>query len=289
MNIVFLNGEYMAPSEAKISPMDRGFLFGDGIYEVIPSYGGKFVGLELHLQRMFQGLAHIDLEHHFTIEEFNGICEHLAMQNGAGNLGIYIQISRGTSPVRQHGFTDDLVPTVFAYAFEIPPMPDADDKNRHFYKVNTQVDARWQKRHIKSTSLLGNVLHYQNSKDAGFDETLLFNDANELTEAAACNVFIVKDNVIYTPLLDNQKLPGITRAMIINIVKQYSDISLVEGVITRSEVEAADEIWITSSSKQIAPVCQLDSAPVGNGSDYPVWYQVQTLFSQHMFDDTSVS
>lgn len=282
MSIVFLNGEYMAAQDAKISPMDRGFLFGDGIYEVIPSYQGRFVGLALHLERMFGGLKAIGLEHEFTDSMFKEICQTLVEKHGCGNLGIYIQISRGTSPVRQHGFSDDLKPTVFAYAFEIPAMPDADEP--HFYKVNTQVDARWQKRHIKSTSLLGNVLHYQNSKEAGFDETLLFNDQEQLTEAAACNVFIVKDKVIYTPSLDHQKLPGITRAMIIDVVVKHSEFELVEGIVTKEAVLSADEIWITSSSKQLAPVAQLDESIVGDGQTYPVWYQVQQLFTQHLFD-----
>lgn len=282
MSVVYLNGQYMASEAAKISPMDRGFLFGDGIYEVVPSYGGRFVGLTLHLERMFSGLKAIGIKPSLSINAFKTICTELAEQNGNGNLGIYIQISRGAAPVRQHGFSDALMPTVFAYAFEIPPMPNADTP--HFFKVNTQVDARWQKRHIKSTSLLGNVLHYQTSKEAGFDEALLFNHDDELTEAAACNVFVVKDSVIKTPLLDNQKLPGITRAMIIDVVVNHSDYTLEEGVISRAEVVAADEIWITSSSKQIAPVNQIDDSQIGDGKTYPVWYHIQQLFTRHLFD-----
>ncbi|MBU2916803.1 MAG: D-alanine transaminase [Psychrosphaera sp.] len=284
MSTVFLNGEYMAPEDAKISPMDRGFLFGDGIYEVIPSYDGKFVGFALHFERLLNGLAAIRLTNTFTEAEFREICTQLVSKNGKGNLGVYIQISRGPAPVRQHGFSDDITPTVFIYTFEIPPMPNVDAGNTKFYKVNTQVDTRWQNKHIKSTSLLGNVMHYQTSKDAGFDETLLFNTHGELTEAAACNVFIVSGNKILTPQLDHEKLPGITRAMVIDVVNKHSTFELEERVISFDEVINADEVWITSSSKQVAPVGLLNDQVVGDGKTYSVWYQVQSLFTKHLFD-----
>ena len=283
MSVVYLNGEYIAPEAARISPMDRGFLFGDGIYEVIPSYAGKFLGFALHAARLYDGLSALQIPLEYSVNDLKAISERLIAQHEGESLAVYIQISRGASAVRQHGFEVDMKPTVFIYAFPIPPPPCANAPGRG-YRVNTQQDKRWANRHIKSTALLGNVLHYQDAKAQGFDETLLFNGQQELTEAAACNVFIVKDGVIYTPELDQQKLPGITRAMIISMVHQYSDIPLKEQVVTKSQVMDADEVWVTSSSKQLAWVAQIDDKelpPVGPNS---IWYQVQSLFTKHQFD-----
>lgn len=284
MSIVYLNGDYMPAEQAKISPMDRGFLFGDGIYEVVPSYDGKFVGFGPHIERMFKGLAAVEIKHDFTVETFKDICDKLCVQNGKGNLGIYIHISRGADTKRFHAYPVGIKPTVFAYAFEIPPAPTADISKAKTYKVVSHQDLRWHRCNIKSTALLGNVMHYQQSHQAGCDETLLFNDLNELTEASSCNAFIVKDGVIITPELDNQKLPGITRLVLLDILRQHSDIQIEERVITKQEVESADEIWLTSSTKQVGAVIELDGKPVGEGKIGAVWQQAQSLFSAHQFD-----
>ncbi|NVK25099.1 MAG: D-amino acid aminotransferase [Gammaproteobacteria bacterium] len=284
MSIVYLNGEYMPAHEAKISPMDRGFLFGDGIYEVVPSYGGQFVGFEPHMTRMFDGLAAIEIQHEFSLEYFRDVCQTLCEKNGNGNLGIYIHISRGTDVKRHHAYPKDVRPTLFAYTFDIPAAPSADIEKAKTYKVNTHQDLRWQRCNIKSTALLGNVMHYQHGHAAGCDETLLFNADNQLTEASSCNAFIVKDGVVLTPNLDSQKLPGITRLILLDILKKYSDIKVEERIITRAEVDNADEIWITSSTKQVGAVVELDGKPVNGGKIGPVWQQAQSLFSTHQFD-----
>jgi D-alanine transaminase len=132
--------------------------------------------------------------------------------------------------------------------------------------------------------LLGNVLHYQHGHERGYQETLLFNADDELTEAAACNVFVVKDGVVATPLLDHQKLPGITRYMLLDILRRHSDIPVQERVIPRSEVDAADEIWLTSSSKEVAPVVAIEDRPVGSGDIGDLWLRAQELFAQHRYD-----
>lgn len=283
MSVVYLNGEYLTSEDARISPMDRGFLFGDGIYEVIPSYGGQFLGFTLHIERMLKGLDALQITFHYSIEQLRQICHRLVEEYSGDDVGVYIHVSRGVSEVRHHGFDHDMKPTVFIYAFSIPAAPNVLFPGPG-YKVNLQQDKRWAHRHIKSTALLGNVMHYQQAKQTGYDETLLFNDQNELTEAAACNVFIVKDGVIYTPGLDNQKLPGITRAMIISIVHQYSNIAIKEQVVSKEQVLAADEIWITSSSKQLAWVSQVGERKLPKVNEESIWYQVQTLFTKHQFD-----
>ena len=286
MAIVYLNGDYMPASEAKISPMDRGFLFGDGIYEVVPSYNGRFVGLAPHIERLFNGLTAIGITPNFEPRSIREVAQRLMLENnpdGMTDLAVYIHVSRGADIKRDHAFPTGLTPTLFAYTFEIPPFDSGQDKIKT-YRVNTQMDLRWHRCNIKSTALLGNVLHFQKGKAAGFDETLLFNQQDELTEAAACNVFIVKNGRISTPSLDSQKLPGITRLLLIRILKDYGKIVIEEGVITRQQVMAADEVWLTSSTKGVAPVVIIDAHQVGNGQPGPFCIKARALFDQHKFE-----
>ena len=283
MSTVYLNGEYLPMDEARISPMDRGFLFGDGVYEVVPSYGGRSVGLAPHLARMRDGLEGIALPYVVDDDEWRDIMDRLTRENGNGDLGVYIQISRGANPRRHHAFPEATEPTRYAFAFEIPPAPVADKALAPRYRVAATRDLRWQRCNIKSTSLLGNVLHYQHGHERGYDETLLFNAEDELTEAAACNVFIVQGNRVSTPPLDHQKLPGITRQLLLDILRRHSSLVVEERTVTREEVENADEVWLTSSSKEIAPVVAIDGQPVGSGDIGDAWLEAQGLFSEHKF------
>lgn len=288
MTTVFLNGEFMLAEEAKISPMDRGFLFGDGIYEVIPTCGGKTVGFERHFQRMDSGLAAIGLNLGWELDKWREIVDKLIAQNGSGNLGIYIQVSRGVAAKRNHAFPPDTTPTVFVTCFEIPAALEKtqidNPKTIKGFRVFSEEDQRWKRCNIKTTSLLGNVLHYQHAKDQQVDEVLLYNQDNELTEASTCNVFIVKGNSIYTPPLDSQILPGVTRAMIIDILHDNTELRVIESTISMDLVNDADEIWISSSTKEIGPVVELDGKPVGSGKPGKLWQIAQNAFCQHKFN-----
>lgn len=284
MTTVFLNDAYMPMEEAKISPMDRGFLFGDGIYEVIPSYDGKLVGFGPHIDRMIDGLAALEIKHDLTHQKLREICENLIEKSGGGNLGIYIHVSRGADTKRFHAYPDNVPATVFAYAFDIPAANVPDKSKVKGYKVGVTQDKRWQRCNIKSTALLGNVMHFQQGYSKGYNEILLHNANNELTEAGACNAYIVKDGVVITPPLDNQVLPGITRLMLLDILRKHSDIKIEERAVTMDEVASADEVWITSSSKEIAPVVEVDGKPVGNGEIGDVWLAAQTLYTEHKFE-----
>jgi len=284
MSTVYLNGAWMPMQDARISPMDRGFLFGDGIYEVIPCYGGRPVGFAPHLARLRDGLQAISLPFEARDEEWRDIIAELSKRNDGENLGIYIQISRGAAERRHHAMPDNIEATRFAFAFELPSPPVADKLRAPRYTVSVTRDLRWQRCNIKSTSLLGNVLHYQHGHERGFQETLLFNSRDELTEAAACNVFVVHDGVISTPPLDHQKLPGITRYMLLDILRRHSNLPVEERVILRSEIDTADEIWLTSSSKEVAPVVAVEDHPVGTGEVGDLWLRAQELFVQHRYD-----
>ena len=284
MNTVFLNGNYLPIEEAKISPLDRGFLFGDGIYEVIPSYSGKMVGFQAHINRMNDGLAAIGINLNWHDSQWLALCENLSTKNGAGALGFYLHVSRGSDTKRFHGFPKNVSPTVFAMAFDIPvhKTPSLATIGKGYALTSTE-DLRWQRCHIKSTSLLGNVLHFQTGYEAGSQETLLFNRKTELTEASASNIFIVKNGIISTPVQDNQILPGVTRRLVIDILAKEGSLMVEERTITMDEVRKADEIWITSSSKEIAPVTYLDGVAVGKGVVGPMWLKAASLYSQHKY------
>jgi D-alanine transaminase len=233
---------------------------------------------------MSQGLEDIGISTGWTEKQWLDLCLKLIQENGAENLGIYLQISRGAYETRAHRFPDKITPTIFAFCFEIPPAPVADKSLAKTYTVSTARDIRWDRRDIKSTSLLGNVLHYQQGVEQGNQEILLYNDKNELTEASSCNAFIVKNGTIATPPLDHQKLPGITRQILIDILRNDGKIAIEERVVSMQEVADADEVWITSSSREIAPVIAVDSVPVGDGQVGDIWLAAQSLFSSNRFN-----
>ncbi len=284
MSTVYLNGVYLPMAEARISPMDRGFLFGDGIYEVIPSYDGRLVGFAPHMARMQDGLDAIEIALQVDQDNWRTICGELINRNGGGNLGIYVHVSRGADTRRHHAYPTGIEPTVFAFTFEIPPAPQADKSAVSPYSVVTTEDLRWRRCNIKSTALLGNVMHFQQGYTGAHTETILYNQQHEITEASACNVFVIKDGVVATPLLDYQKLPGITRLMLLEILRRDGSIPVEERVVTLEELRAADEIWLTSSTKELAPVVTVDGAPVGNGEVGDVWLAAQRLYTAHKFD-----
>lgn len=284
MSIVYLDGEYLPMEEAKISPMDRGFLFGDGIYEVVPSYASRMVGFKPHIARMQDGMAAIDIKLDWHEDRWRDVCEQLIERNGCGNLGIYLHVSRGADTKRYHAYPEGVEPTIFAFVFDIPPSPVADKATATHYSVTTTPDLRWKRCNIKSTALLGNVMHFNQGYQGGNNETILYNSDGELTEASACNVYVVKDGKIVTPETDHQILPGITRLLLLKILQADGNLHIAEGPVTLDELHNADEVWISSSTKEIAPVVTLDGQPVGDGSVGDVWLAAQRLFSEHKYD-----
>jgi len=284
MSIAFLNGSYMPIEEVKISPLDRGFLFGDGIYEVIPSYHGKTVGFGPHIARMNDGLNAVEIKLNWSDDEWRELCTTLCEKNGNGNLGIYLHVTRGADTKRHHAYPTDIEPTVFAYTFEIPEPPVPNRNTIKPYTCSTAHDLRWHRCNIKSIALLGNVMHFQQGHIKGDGEVLLYNDNDELTECGACNAFVVKDGVVATPPLDSQILPGITRALALKVLREDGSIPVEERIVTMDEVRNADEIWIASSSKELAPVVKLDGNPVGDGKVGEVWEAAAKLYQAQKFD-----
>ncbi len=278
MSIVYLNGDFMPIEDAKISPLDRGFLFGDSIFEYIPYFKDRPVGFDLHIQRMLEGLSKIQIKIEPT--DWRGILDQIISKNEGDELAVYIQVSRGADKKRAHQFPTNVSPTVFIMTQPIAKETAPNIDTAKTYSVLTSLDKRWKHCDIKSTSLLGNVLHFQSGYENKKDENLLFNGEGYLTECSACNVFVIKGNKIATPILDKQILPGVTRRLVINAIYSSDEYSIEERNVSLEEAKSADEIWITSSSKQIAPVIELDGEAVGYGKVGPAWEVCSKLFDK---------
>ena len=279
MTIAFLNGDYLPLEEARISPLDRGFLFGDGIYEMIPVLDGRPIGFSLHFERMREGLNAVGINLQWTLEQWREVCGQLIEKNGAGNLAVYLQVSRGADTKRHHAYPVGVTPTVFGFASELSVSAEIKP-----LKISAAEDQRWRRCNIKSTALLGNIIHFQKGQDEGRDETLLYNAAGDVTEGSAANAFIIKDGAAATPPLDNQVLPGITRLMLLDMLRKDGSVQIEERVVSMQEARAADEIWLTCSSKGVLPVVELDGKPVGSGNPGPVWETAQRIFTEKKFD-----
>lgn len=276
--IVYLNGEFVAAEDAKISVFDRGFLFADGIYEVIPVFQGQTFGLEGHLARLDQSLNAIGIKPFKTVEQWAELFSRLISENGAGNLALYVQITRGVQSTRQHNYPEDLIPSVFAMVQPVTaPLTDVTQSQA----INAVVlnDNRWTRCDIKSTSLLPNILLKQQAQDAGAQEAVLIRDG-KVTEAAAANVFVVKDGVIMTPPKSSMILAGITRDLIVKLAHQHH-IACEEREISEAMLRNAEEIWISSSTREIVPVAMLDGQKVGDALPGPVWTHMARCYQEY--------
>jgi D-alanine transaminase len=264
-SLCYLNGDFSPVCDAKVSVLDRGFIFGDGVYEVLPAYNGHIFRLEEHLARLGRSLAELRIPNPLSKEAWRQIAQRLiddlANTTGAPNQLIYIQVTRGVAP-RDHVMLPGLKPTVFVMCGEMK-LASAAQRTQGVACV-TASDFRWEKAHIKSTSLLGAVFARQISADAGALETVMFR-GDFLSEAAASNVWLVKDGVVMGPPKDNLVLEGIRFNLIEDICREQG-IPFELRRITRAEVLDADELMLSSATKEVLPVTLLDGAPVGHGA-----------------------
>lgn len=258
---VFLNGKFMPLEDAHISPLDRGFIFGDGVYEVIPFYKGRALRLREHLQRLQRSLNALEIGNPYLAEEWEASIGALVQHNGGGNIAVYIQVTRGVAK-RDFAPTKGVTQTVFMMANPLP-TPKREVYERGISCVSLD-DNRWLRCHIKSTALLGAVMLKHESNNEGADEALLFRDGY-LTESSASNIAAVKNGVILCPPLDNLILPGITYELMIELARN-AGIPLEIRRVSRAEVNTADELWILSSTKEVVPITTLDDKPVGHGT-----------------------
>jgi len=275
MSKVFLNGKLLPIEDAKVSVLDRGFVFGDGVYEVVPVYSRVPFRLEEHLARLERSLAAVSIRNPYSRAEWRDILLKVVDKQPFEDQGIYFQVTRGAAK-RDHAFPKDVEPTVFMMANPLVNPPQA-QVERGGAAVSAP-DNRWLRCDIKSISLVGNVLLRQLSAEVEAAETILFRDG-KLTEASASNVFIVRGGVIYSPPKSNLILPGITYDVITELARA-DKLPLEFKAITEDEVRSADEVWVTSSSKEVFPIVTLDGRQIGNGKPGPVFRRMYQLYQE---------
>jgi D-alanine transaminase len=278
MSTVYLNGEYVPAEAAKVSAFDRGFLFGDGIYEVVPIYRGRLHRWSLHLARLRRSLAAIALNCSNSDVELEQIAQQLLQRNALENASLYLQISRGgVVDQRDHFFTAGCTASVFAY---VTPWPQAlDGPERPALSAITVPDLRWQRCDIKSVNLLANVLARQQAREAGADEAILTRDGEAL-EGSSSNLYVVRDGVVITPPEQSRMLSGITRAVILKLAEQHR-VPVQQRAIAVDELNSADEVWISSSLRELRRISRLDGAEL----NYKASVALYPKFAQWFHED----
>lgn len=277
MSIVYLNGTYLPLEDARISVLDRGFLFADGVYEVIPAYGGHLLRLQEHLRRLQSNLDAIRMDNPLSNTQWQAILQRLLDENPGEDQSIYLQVTRGVAATRNHAFPEVVTPTVFVMATQLSAVNK--EQLRPGVAAITLDDIRWKACNVKSISLLGNILLRQQAHDKNAAEAILINDGKAV-EGAASNVFMVKDGVLITPPTSHCLLPGITRDLILELA-QNNQMPCAERDISAQQLATADEVWLTSSTREIMPVIELDGQPVANGEAGPIWEKMIDIYQQY--------
>jgi len=269
----YLNGSLMPLREARISPLDRSFLFGDGVYEVIPVRAGNARRLPANLARLSRSLQQLRIRDPHSSAQWTGIVEQLISANGAGDLYVYLQVSRGAEYGRNHAPLPDIEPTVFGFCAPLP-LPSAQLLEQGVACI-TASDTRWARCDIKSVALLANVLLRQQASEAGAAEVILLRDGN-LSEASASSVEIIIDGEILTPPNSQRLLPGTTRDLIEELADQ-NGIARRVAAVTESQLRSADEVWLTAATRGVIAVTTLDGKPVADGRPGPLWRRMHRL------------
>jgi D-alanine transaminase len=276
VNQVYLNGEFLPPDEAKISVFDRGFIFGDGVYEVIPAYGRRLFRLTPHMDRLDRSLAAIGIANPLSRPQWQAMLERLLAENPGDDQYLYVQITRGVAP-RDHAYPDGVRPTVFAYAQALSP-PDA-ELVENGIAVVTAADIRWQRCDIKAIALLANVMSRQQALEQGVTEAILVRNGR-VTEGAASNIFAVLDGVLRTPPKGRQILPGITRDLVVELAHQHG-IACEETDFSEAELLAAGEVWLTSSTKEILPITRINDQAIGDGHPGELFARMYRIYQDY--------
>ncbi len=263
--IVYLNGEFMEPEKAAIPINDRGFLFGDSVYEVVRSYGGRLFTLDRHLARLERSLHEIDIRS-VDIAQLGRAIEEACRRSGFAEALVYVQVTRGAAP-RKHAYDRGLRPTVLVHVRDLEPL--LDPSIREGVAAITAPDIRWQRCDIKSTNLLPNVLAKTKAKEQGALEAILVNEDGIVTEATSAGVFCVEQGVVLTHPLSPAILPSITREVVLEVAGEVG-IPVREEPVSLERLRAAAEVFLASTTIDVCPVITIDGAPVGDGKPGPV-------------------
>lgn len=274
--MIYLNGKFLPIEQAYIPVLDRGFIFGDGVYEVIPVYSRKPFRLTDHLSRLQHSLDGIRLKNPHSDEQWRELLEQVIACNEGEDQYLYLHITRGVAK-RDHAFPVGISPTIFIMSNPLPaPPPEMLQKG---IPAITARDNRWGRCDIKAISLLPNVLLRQLAIDSGAMETILLRDGY-LTEGAASNIFIVKNHVLLTPPKSHLMLPGITYDVVLELAQGHA-IPYEIRAVSEQEIRLADEILLTSSTKEVMPIVSLDGKPVGTGEPGPIYKQLSQFYQQY--------
>ena len=274
--IAYVNGSFMPVAEAKVPVLDRGFLFADGVYEVVPAYGGKPFAMKEHLARLARSLKELQIANPHSEAEWTELAGKLIAQNGGGDCMVYFQVTRGAPAKRSHQFPAGTPPTVVGLCN--PLATPGESALRDGVGCITRPDIRWGRCDIKSVALLANILATQAATEQACNECILHRDGR-VTEGASSNVFAVLGRTVVTPSKGPEILSGITRDVLIEALGA-AKIQVKEKRLTLAELRSADEIWLTSSTREVLPVTRLDNEPVGARKPGPMWKKAYAAFQE---------
>ena len=272
MAIAYLNGAWTAPSDAKISVFDRGFMFGDGVYEVMPVYGGKIFTKTAHLERLARSLREIRLTTRFSEDDWSQLLDQAVVKAGEDNALIYLQVTRGVAPERSHAYLA-AEPTVL---ITVTPFTPNNEQDIVSLRVCTKEDFRWHRADIKVTSLIANGMIKNEALAEGYHDAIMVR-AGFVTEATSSNVFMVVDREIMTPPKSELLLHGITREEVIRIAQEL-DLKVKECEVQASALEGADEVWLSATGMEVQPIGEINGMQVGDGKPGPIWRQMFRAF-----------
>jgi D-alanine transaminase len=268
--ICYLNGEFLPFEAARISPFDRGFLFGDGAYEVMPVYAGRPFRMEAHCARLTRSLAALRMDNPHNVAEWRALFAALIGKNGGADQALYWQVTRGAERGRNHAPLPNITRTVFMFSAPLA-LPAASARERGIACVSAE-DTRWARCDIKSIALLANVLLRELAVEAGAAETVLLR-AGHLTEGSSSAVHVVKAGEVHTPPQSPEILPGTTRSVVEELAARSGIVHRAQHV-SETELRGAEEIWISSAAREIVPVTTLDGKTVGSGRPGPLWRRI---------------
>jgi D-alanine transaminase len=278
--ICYLNGEFLPLRDARVSPLDRAFLFGDAVYEVIPVYAGRPFRLRQHLERLDRSLVGIRMSTSLPHGDWAHVCQELIRRNEADDAYIYLQVTRGTEYGRNHAWPENLKPTLFAYISGVDGL--SQQLIERGVAAVTAKEIRWARRDIKSTALLGNILLKKLAADKGAFETIMLENG-ELTEGSSTTVHVIRDGIIHTPPNGQQILPGTTRDVVTELAAVLS-IHCKSGSVSEEQLRSADEIWLAFATRGVLAVTSLDGAPVGSGKPGPLFERMRLAFVNYARD-----
>jgi len=276
--ICYLNGAYLRLEEARVSPLDRAFLFGDAVYEVVPVYASRPFRLRQHLARLDRSLGEVRMAAPLLHADWAQICQELISRNAARDATLYIQVSRGAEFGRNHAWPDGLKPTLFAFCAGLEPLPSS--LLDQGVAAVTALDTRWARRDIKSTALLANILLKKLGADAGAYETIMLENG-ELTEGSSTTVHVVQSGGICTPPNGHRILPGTTRDVVAELADRLG-VHSESKPVSEARLRDADEIWLAFSTRGLLPVTSLDGARVGTGRPGALFKRMMGAFDDYI-------